>query len=144
VKVREAIRLIEGDGWQQVRQRGSHRGFTHPTKPGAGDDRRQAVCGLAPQDGGEHHATSWTEIDPDPDPDPDPDLILIVGGPPSNYSAWSPDLPGCVASGDTFDECLGEMRSAIAFHLEILAENGDPIPEPTGPGVYVEQHAAAA
>ncbi len=70
-------------------------------------------------------------------------LILIEGGPPSNYSAWSPDLPGCVATGDTIEETVSQMREAIAFHLEGLAADGDPIPEPTGPGVYIEQHAAA-
>jgi len=71
-------------------------------------------------------------------------LILIEGGPPSNYSAWSPDLLGCVATGDTIDQTVAEMRAAIAFHLEGLAADGDPIPEPTGPGVYIEQHAPAA
>jgi predicted RNase H-like HicB family nuclease len=70
-------------------------------------------------------------------------LILIEGGPPSNYSAWSPDLPGCVATGDTLEEVEREMRSAIVFHLEGLAEEGAPIPEPCGPGVYVERDAAA-
>jgi predicted RNase H-like HicB family nuclease len=64
-------------------------------------------------------------------------LILIEGGPPSNYSAWSPDLLGCVATGDTMEECLESMREAIAFHLEGLAKLGEPIPEPTGPGIYV-------
>ncbi|MGH2915035.1 MAG: type II toxin-antitoxin system HicB family antitoxin, partial [Solirubrobacteraceae bacterium] len=67
-------------------------------------------------------------------------LILIEGGPPSNYSAWSPDLPGCVSTGDTIEETVAEMREAIAFHLEGLAADGDLIPEPTGPGVYIEQH----
>ena len=71
-------------------------------------------------------------------------LILIEGGPPSNYSAWSPDLLGCVATGDTIDQTVAEMREAIAFHLEGLAADGDPIPEPSGPGVYIEQHAPAA
>ncbi len=71
-------------------------------------------------------------------------LILIEGGPPSNYSAWSPDLLGCVATGDTIDQTVAEMREAIAFHLEGLAADGDPTPEPTGPGVYIEQHAAVA
>ena len=71
-------------------------------------------------------------------------LILIEGGPPSNYSAWSPDVPGCVATGDTIDECVREMRAAIALHLEGLAEDGDPIPEPSGPGVYVERATAVA
>jgi predicted RNase H-like HicB family nuclease len=64
-------------------------------------------------------------------------VILIEGGPPSNYSAWSPDLPGCAAIGDSLEEVEAEMREAIAFHLEGLAEHDDPIPEGSGPGVYV-------
>ena len=69
-------------------------------------------------------------------------LILIEGGPPSNYSAWSPELPACVATGDTLEEVEREMRAAIALHVEGLAEDGEPIPEPSGPGVYVERAAA--
>ena len=69
-------------------------------------------------------------------------LILIEGGPPSNYSAWSPDLPGCVATGATIEECEREMREAIALHLEGLTEEGTPIPEGSGSGVYVERSAA--
>jgi predicted RNase H-like HicB family nuclease len=69
-------------------------------------------------------------------------LVLIEGGPPSNYSAWSPDLPGCVATGETLEEVEGEMREAITFHLEGMAEDGDPLPKPSGPGVYVELTAA--
>jgi len=63
-------------------------------------------------------------------------LILIEGGPPTNYSAWSPDLPGCAATGATIEECEAEMKEAIAFHLEGLAEDG-PIPDGSGPGVYI-------
>jgi predicted RNase H-like HicB family nuclease len=69
-------------------------------------------------------------------------LILIEGGPPSNYSAWSPDVLGCVATGDTLEECAAQMREALAFHLEGMAEDGEPLPEPSGPGVYVERSAA--
>ncbi len=71
-------------------------------------------------------------------------LILVEGGPPSNYSAWSPDLPGCAGVGATLDECVTDMRSAIAFHLEGIAADGEPLPEPTGPGVYVEIRPQAA
>jgi len=71
-------------------------------------------------------------------------LILIEGGPPSNYSAWSPDLLGCAATGDTVEEVEREMRQAIAFHIEGLAEDGLPIPEPSGPGVYIEKKPRAA
>ncbi|MBV8258230.1 MAG: type II toxin-antitoxin system HicB family antitoxin [Actinobacteria bacterium] len=74
--------------------------------------------------------------------DADRYLILIEGGPPSNYSAWSPELPGCVATGATVDECTKAMREAIAFHLEGLNADGAAIPEPAGPGVYVELTAA--
>ena len=64
-------------------------------------------------------------------------LILIEGGPPTNYSAWSPDVLGCVATGDTLEEVEREMREALAFHLEGLESGGLPLPEPSGPGVYL-------
>ncbi len=69
-------------------------------------------------------------------------LILIEGGRPSNYSAWSPDLLGCVATGGTLEEVEAEMRGAMAFHLEGMVEDGEALPEPSGPGVYVERAAA--
>jgi predicted RNase H-like HicB family nuclease len=70
-------------------------------------------------------------------------LILVEGGPPSNYSAWSPDLPGCVATGASVEEVEREMRAAISLHLEGLDADGEPIPEPSGPGLYVERKPAA-
>lgn len=71
-------------------------------------------------------------------------IILIEGGPPSNYSAWSPDLPGCVATADTLEAAEREMRAAIAFHLEGLVAAGETAPEPSGPGVYVERTTRSA
>ena len=71
-------------------------------------------------------------------------LILIEGGPPSNYSAWSPELPGCVATGETLEEVEQAMREAISFHLDGLAVDEAPIPAPRGPGVYVEHKPRAA
>lgn len=62
---------------------------------------------------------------------------------PRNCSAYSPDVPGCVATGPTVEECVTEMRSALAFHFEGMREHGEPIPEASGPGVYVEPEAAA-
>jgi predicted RNase H-like HicB family nuclease len=67
-------------------------------------------------------------------------LILVEGGPPSNYSAWCPDVPSCGA----IDECVSELREALIGHLEVTRERGEPIPEPTGPGVYVERAAGQA
>jgi predicted RNase H-like HicB family nuclease len=49
----------------------------------------------------------------------------------SNYSAYSPDVPGVVAVGDTVDECRADMREAIAVYLRQLAKNGQPAPQPS-------------
>ena len=70
-------------------------------------------------------------------------LVVVEGGPPTNYSAYSPDVLGCVATGDTINECISRMRDALAFHLEGMAEDGEPLPAPSGPGVYVDEDTAA-
>ena len=56
----------------------------------------------------------------------------------SNYSAYVPDLPGCVAVGDTIEEIQREIQEAIAFHLEGMRADGLPIPEPSSSVQYVE------
>ncbi|WP_219412719.1 type II toxin-antitoxin system HicB family antitoxin [Pseudonocardia nigra] len=58
-------------------------------------------------------------------------VILIEATPDGGYGAWAPDLPGCVALGDTFEECLAEMRAAVALHLEGMREDGLAIPLPS-------------
>ena len=58
-------------------------------------------------------------------------LIVIEGGEGQNYSAYAPDLPGCVATGTTREECEREMRDAVAFHIEGLREGGEVVPEPS-------------
>ena len=68
-------------------------------------------------------------------------LVLIEGGPPANYSAWSPDLPGCVATARTKEELDVSIREAIQLHLEGLAEDQLPIPEPSCRVEYVEVDA---
>jgi predicted RNase H-like HicB family nuclease len=70
-------------------------------------------------------------------------LILVEGSPLSNYSACSPDVPGCVATGATIETCVREMREALIGHLDVMREHGEALPVPTGPGVYV-RHAVAA
>lgn len=56
-------------------------------------------------------------------------LIVIERG-DGNYGAWAPDLPGCVAVGDTIEETEREMRKAIRFHLDGLRAEGEPAPKP--------------
>lgn len=66
-----------------------------------------------------------------------PYLVVIENAGP-NYSAYSPDLPGCVATGTTPEETKARMAEAIEFHLEGMAKDGLPIPEPSSVADYVE------
>lgn len=56
---------------------------------------------------------------------------VVVEKAEGNYSAYVPDLPGCVAVGDTIKEVEQEIREAIEFHLEGMREHGELIPEPS-------------
>lgn len=56
----------------------------------------------------------------------------------SNYSAYSPDIPGCIATGKTRDEAEKNIKEAISFHIEGLKEDGLPLPEPASSTEYIE------
>ncbi len=55
-----------------------------------------------------------------------------------NFSAYVPDLPGCVATGATVAEVEAEIREAIVFHVEGLREDGLPVPPPESQVEYIE------
>ncbi len=55
-----------------------------------------------------------------------------------NYSAYSPDVTGCIATGSTRDEVEKNIKEAITFHIEGLAKDGLPLPEPASFTEYVE------
>jgi predicted RNase H-like HicB family nuclease len=63
--------------------------------------------------------------------------IVIEKG-EGNYSAYVPDLPGCVATGDTIEEIEREIQDAIEFHLEGMRADGQPSPEPSSTVEYIE------
>lgn len=67
---------------------------------------------------------------------------VIVEAGPVSWGAYVPDLPGCVAAGESREEALKLIREAIEFHLEELKQQGEPIPEPHSYGEVVEVHAA--
>ncbi|MEW5814028.1 MAG: type II toxin-antitoxin system HicB family antitoxin [Spirochaetota bacterium] len=56
-------------------------------------------------------------------------FAIIVEEGEHNYSAYSPDLPGCVSTGKTVEETVENMKEAISLHLEGLKEDSRPIPE---------------
>ena len=55
---------------------------------------------------------------------------VVIEEMPRNFSAYAPDLPGCVATGATRDDVVREMRSAIAFHIDSLREHHERVPDP--------------
>jgi predicted RNase H-like HicB family nuclease len=57
--------------------------------------------------------------------------LIIIEKTNTGYSAYSPDLEGCISTGSTIDEVKKNMQEAIEFHLEGLKEEGYKIPEPT-------------
>ena len=65
-------------------------------------------------------------------------VLIIVERTAGGFSAHSPDLPGCVATGTDRESVEREMRDAIAFHLEGLRAEGVPVPEPQSYATYVE------
>ena len=56
--------------------------------------------------------------------------MIVEQAEDGGFGAWSPDLPGCVALGDTVDECLEEMRDAMGLYIEVLQERGEDVPAP--------------
>lgn len=66
------------------------------------------------------------------------EYTIIIEQTPQNFSAYVPDLPGCVATGSSKDEVIREMRSAISFHIESLLERNDSVPTPRCSATVVE------
>lgn len=69
--------------------------------------------------------------------------LIILERTGTGYSAYSPDVPGCMATGGTRAETEQNMQEAIQFHLEGLALEGYPLPEPTSDSAFVEVARAA-
>ena len=63
---------------------------------------------------------------------------IVIEKAEGNYSAYVPDLPGCVATGATVQEVEDEIREAIAFHIEGMREDGVDVPAPTSQVEYIE------
>src|ERR1700730_13477648 len=132
MKVRDVIRLLEAEGWFLVATRGSHRQYKHPVRPGRVTVAGKPSDDLAPgtlnsilkQSGLKERALMR--------------YAVVIEKADGNYSAYVPDLPGCIATGDTVAAVEGEIRDAIRFHIEGLQADGIAVPEPTSIAEYVE------
>jgi len=63
---------------------------------------------------------------------------VVIEKAEGNYSAYVPDLPGCVATGATVKDTEREIRDAIRVHIDGLKEDGQPVPKPTSIADYIE------
>jgi predicted RNase H-like HicB family nuclease len=63
---------------------------------------------------------------------------ILIERTDNGYSAYAPDLPGCIAAGDTFEETRQLIEEAANFHVEGMIEDGETIPEPLNTAVEVE------
>ena len=64
--------------------------------------------------------------------------LIVIEPTGTGFSGYSPDLPGCVSTGATRQECESNMREAIEFHLDGLREEGGTVPQPTTSAAFVE------
>ena len=69
--------------------------------------------------------------------------MVVVEKGDTGFGAYVPDLPGCIAVGETEDEVRDLIKEAIAFHIEGLIEGGEPVPEPSSKGILVDAPTAA-
>lgn len=63
---------------------------------------------------------------------------IVIEQAEANYSAYAPDLPGCVATGASIEEVETRMREAMEFHLRGLGEDGAPLPTPSSRVEYID------
>ena len=124
--------MLFDDGWYLVATKGSHRQFKHPTKSGRvtvagkpGDDLAAGTLGSILK-----QAISSSEERMR--------YAVVIEKAENNYSAYVPDLPGCIATGTTIEEAEQLIREAIEFHLTGLREDGVPIPQPSSQVEYIE------
>ena len=64
--------------------------------------------------------------------------LIVIERTATGYSAYSPDLSGCIATGGTREEVEREMKGAIAFHLDGLKAEGMAVPQPSSSSSYVD------
>jgi predicted RNA binding protein YcfA (HicA-like mRNA interferase family)/predicted RNase H-like HicB family nuclease len=132
MKVRDAIKMIESDGWRLTRTRGSHRQYRHPTKPGTVTIADHPSLDFGSQDAAFYTEAGRAEVST---------YTVFFEPTATGYSAHVPDLPGCVAAAPTLEETRELMREAIEFHIEGMRINGDAIPAPTP---HIEQIEVSA
>ncbi len=133
MKVRDLIKWLKQDGWEQVRMKGSHRQFRHPHKPGTVTAAGKVGTEIPP--GTLNSVLKQASIKV---MSRQLKYMIVVEEGPDSFGAHVPDLPGCVAVGDSRSEVLRLIREAIELHIEDIQQQGLEIPKPSSTGEIVE------
>lgn len=72
------------------------------------------------------------------------EYVVVIERGPTSFGAYVPDLPGCVAVGESRDEVVREIREAIRFHLEGMVADGEAIPEARSTSQQIDVEVPAA
>jgi predicted RNA binding protein YcfA (HicA-like mRNA interferase family)/predicted RNase H-like HicB family nuclease len=126
------IELLQANGWAVVATRGSHRQYKHPERPGRVTVAGKPSDDLAPGTLKQHTQAGRYEGEAVMR------YAVVIEKANGNYSAYVPDLAGCVAAGPTVEAVEAEIRAAIQFHISGLKEDGQPVPPPTSLAEYVD------
>jgi len=121
------------DGWYLISTEGDHRQYKHPTKRGrvtiAGHPSKEMPPGTLVSVFKQANCRGGNKMYR---------YLIIIEKGNQNYGAYSPDLPGCVAVGDTVEEVQKNMQEAIRMHLQGMIEDREPIPVPQTTAQYVD------
>ena len=132
MKVTEILALLRRDGWFVVVIIGSHRQLKHPQKRGRVTVAGHPADELHPKTLKRSGSGRTEEIELNMR------YVMIIETGGQNFSAYLPDLSGCVVTGKTVEEVRHSMQEAIELHLAGMREEGIPIPKPTSLADYVE------
>ena len=125
--------MIELDGWQQVWQKESHRQYHHPIKSGT-----VTVAGNSSVDVYPGTLISVLKLSGAQAVEVYMRYMIVIEEGPTSFGAYVPDLPGCMAVGESSQEALQLIQEAIEFHIEGLKEEGQRIPMPHSSSSFVE------
>jgi predicted RNase H-like HicB family nuclease/predicted RNA binding protein YcfA (HicA-like mRNA interferase family) len=129
VKVREVIQILDREGWHLDRQTGFHRQFRHADRHGtvtvAGKPSDECPGVLWLRYGGRPAGPEGNSVT---------EYVVVIEHEGDAWGAYVPDLPGCVAVGDSREEVEKLIAEAIPLHMDSLREHGESVPPPTTTG----------
>ncbi len=132
MKIKAIIKILENDGWYFSPTKGSHRQFKHLTTSGLVTVSGKLSDKITIGTHNEHFQTGGVQ---------EMRYLIVIEETKTGFSAYSPDVDGCVATGKTKQDIEQNMQQAMEFHLQGLAMENQIIPHSHTYSNYVEVEA---